>query len=191
MSEAKLSDAKDEAIVAHVRAKDQELYEVLVERYQAPLLRYVTSIIGDETLAADVVQEAFIKAFLNLNSFNTKLKFSSWLYRIAHNETVNYIKKHHREFMIDEVWWEAQPAPNLGLGKQLDQKLLRAKMAQLLGELPLKYREPLILYYFEDKSYAEISDVLRIPVPTVGTRINRAKASLKGILDREGINNEW
>lgn len=174
-----------------VRTIDQERYQVLMERYQAPLLRYVGSIIGNPEAATDIVQDTFIKAFLNLQSFNTKLKFSSWLYRIAHNETINHIKKYRREFMIDDNFWQQLPAPDFGLGEHFDQKLLQSKIAGAIGQLAVKYREPLLLFYFDHKTYAEISDVLRIPVATVATRIRRARSLLKAILIKQGIDHAW
>jgi RNA polymerase sigma-70 factor, ECF subfamily len=90
-------DFSDEQLVEEVRSKDQELYSHIVDRYQAKLMRYIKYLIFDEYKAADVVQETFIKAFINLNGFDTRKKFSSWIYRIAHNEAMNSVKKYHRE----------------------------------------------------------------------------------------------
>ena len=72
-----------------VRTKDQELYGEVVRRYQDKLLRYADYLMQNESRAADVTQNAFIKAFINLNSFDTGKKFSSWIYRITHNEAIN------------------------------------------------------------------------------------------------------
>jgi RNA polymerase sigma-70 factor (ECF subfamily) len=87
----------DEELVEQIRKSDRELYAIIIKRYQEKLLRYANNLIKDESRASDAVQESFIKAFINLNSFNTKKKFSSWIYRIVHNETLNIIKKYKLE----------------------------------------------------------------------------------------------
>ena len=83
----------DEELVEIVRSEDKELYSELVYRYEDKLVRYANYLIGDEHKAADAVQEAFIKAFINIKSFDLKKKFSSWIYRIVHNESINLVKK--------------------------------------------------------------------------------------------------
>ena len=85
----KLSKLSDEEIVELVRRKNKNFYAQLISRYQKKLLRYANYLIADEDLAADAVQEAFIKAYINLHAFNLKLKFSSWLYRITHNQAID------------------------------------------------------------------------------------------------------
>ena len=87
----------DEEIVEHIRKSDRELYSIIIKRYQEKLLRYANNLIKNEDKSRDAVQESFIKAFINLESFNTKKKFSSWIYRIVHNETLNIIKKYKLE----------------------------------------------------------------------------------------------
>ena len=90
-----ISRLKDQEIVDLIRTKDKELYSELVKRYEDKLMRYALSIVGNEQKAADVVQQSFIKAYVNLQSFNLKKKFSSWIYRIVHNEAINEIKKYN------------------------------------------------------------------------------------------------
>jgi len=93
----------DEGLVGLVRSKDQELYAVLMRRYQAKLLRYANYLVRNNQRAEDVVQEAFIKAFVNLQGFNTKKKFSSWIYRIVHNEAINQLKKYSKEVRLTDA----------------------------------------------------------------------------------------
>jgi len=101
MTEIELSD---EEIIEKVRTSNQDLYAVIIDRYQKKLLRYIGNLIKDENKAIDVVQESFIKAFVNLNSFNTEKKFSSWIYRIAHNQAINLAKKYQKETSLQEDW---------------------------------------------------------------------------------------
>jgi RNA polymerase sigma-70 factor (ECF subfamily) len=175
----------DEELVELVRSKDQELYRELVKRYQNKLLRYANCLLRNEEAAADVVQEALIKAFVNLQSFNTRKKFSSWLYRIVHNEAINYLKKSKkitpfggREWLADKVVGDTD----------LENDFLKTQEKEAVGraleKLPLGYKEPLVLFYFEEKSYEEVSDILRLPIGTVGTRISRGKKMLREVLSK-------
>ncbi len=172
------ADTTDEDIVHMVCYQDQELYEVLVARYQVKLLRYITYLIQDEQKATDAVQEAFIKAFVNLRGFDTSKKFSSWLYRIAHNEAMNAVKKYRKETRLPETF---EIKDDYDIEQDLTTEELRSHVRDCLALLPLIYAEPLMLKYLEEKSYEEISYILRIPPGTVGTRISRAKGLMKQI----------
>lgn len=168
----------DEEIVERVRSSDQELYAVIIERYQSKLLRYATNVLKDEYKATDVVQESFIKAFVNLHSFNAKMKFSSWIYRIVHNEAINALAKHRHEVpMPEDVDFESGE----DIVDNLSKEEIRERVSNCLSQMPHLYSEPLSLFFLEEKSYEEISDILRIPIGTVGTRINRAKSLMKKI----------
>jgi len=183
----KVKNLSDEALVELVREENQEWYREVVKRYQTKLMRYATGLIGDEDKAADVVQEAFLKAFVNLQGFNLKKKFSSWLYRIVHNEAINFLKKHQKEISLEKNQWIEQTLKSdQEVEKEFSRRETKFILHQSLKELPLKYRSPLILFYFEEKTYEEISDVLRIPLGTVGTQINRGKKMLKIIYQKKG-----
>lgn len=173
-----IKELSDESIVEQVRSFDQELYVVLVERYQHKLLRYAQNLIHNEHKAADVVQESFIKAFINLQGFDTKKKFSSWIYRIVHNEAMNSIKKYQKEVQMPEGF---DFASSEDIEADFERKEEIASVQTHLKKLPVIYAEPLALRYLEDKTYEEISDILRLPMGTVATRIKRAKALMKHI----------
>lgn len=171
-----LSLLSDEAIIGKIVKGNHDLYEQIIQRYQSKLLKYAQYLIKDYHQASDVVQNTFIKAYVNLNSFNSQKKFSSWLYRIAHNEAMNIVKKHHRETpLLDHMDFES----NIDLEDDLIKKELQRKTHQCLDQLNIIYKEPLALYFLQDKSYQEISDILRIPISTVSTRISRAKTYMK------------
>lgn len=166
----------DEAIVEQTRSFDQEWYAILVERYQHKLLRYAQNIIHDEYKATDVVQESFIKAFINLQGFDTRKKFSSWIYRIVHNEAINSIKKHQKEISLLENF-EFFSSENIEA--DFEQQEIVDAVQTRLKELPIIYAEPLALRYLEEKTYEEISEILHLPMGTVATRISRAKTLMK------------
>lgn len=183
----KIKNLSDEELVDLIRNQDQEMYRFLVKRYQDKLMRYAFYFVRDENKAADIVQDSFIKAFVNLKGFDTKKKFSSWIYRIVHNEAINFLKKHKKEISLESNSWLEQALKSReDLEGDFDRKEAKKMLFACLEKLGLKYRTVLVLFYLEDKSYEEISDVLRIPIGTVGTRINRGKKMLKLICGRNG-----
>lgn len=171
----------DEEVVLYVQSKDQAFYFVIVDRYQTKLIRYANSILHDEVKAVDVVQETFIKAFINLKSFDIKKKFSSWIYRIAHNEALNIIKKNYKQIFFDK---DFDIRSDEDIIDNFEKKEITTKVRECINKMPLIYSEPLILYAIEDKSYEEVSDILRIPMGTVATRISRAKILMKNICQK-------
>jgi len=171
----------DEEVILYIQSKDKEAYFIIVDRYQEKLARYVNSIIRDEAKTSDIVQETFIKAFINLRSFDNKKKFSSWIYRIAHNEALNIIKKYYKEVSFKEDF-DIESGENIV--DNFEKKEISLKVEKCISKMSLIYSEPLILYMLEDKSYEEISDILRIPMGTVATRISRAKILIKNICQK-------
>ena len=176
---------KDNDLVKAVREGDSEKYAEIIERYQGKLFVYIFRLVGNREEAEDLLQDVFIKTYRNLNSFDAERKFSSWIYRIAHNEAVNYIKRKSLKRFIP---WESITSIKDKLESSssseegADEKWLRKETSQevekAILKLPLKYRQVLTLRYYSDKSYEEISEVLGRPVNTVGTLINRAKKKL-------------
>ncbi len=178
-----ISKLSDEELVALVRLKDKEIYSEIINRYQNKLLRYASYLTGDESEVADVVQNAFIKAYINLNGFNPKKKFSSWLYRIVHNESMNVVSRKKYHYPLDDG---LEVDSGIAIEEDLIKKELIEHTKKCLKQIPLKYREPISLYYLEGKTYEEISDILRIPMGTVAVRINRAKTLMKKICIGDG-----
>lgn len=174
-----ISKLSDEQLVKIIREKDKELYSEIIKRYQTKLSHYLRKFIYDQDELEDVLQVVFIKAYKNLYGFNINKKFSSWIYRIAHNEAINYFKKYSgKKISLDEVEYKIIDE-KINMQDYVDKNFLKKKIEKLLINIKLKYREPLILFYFEGKSYEEISDILKIPKSTVGTLILRGKKILK------------
>jgi RNA polymerase sigma-70 factor (ECF subfamily) len=174
-------ELSDEKVVEKVRTTDTNLFAIIIERYQKKLLHYANSLIKDEDKAVDIVQNSFIKAFINLNSFNIKHKFGSWIYRIVHNEALNLLKKYPGETpLLDDIDFKSDE----NIEENFIQGETKLQVEKCLKEIPLLYSEPLSLYYLEGKTYEEISDILRIPMGTVAVRINRAKKLMKNICQK-------
>ncbi len=176
-----VNNQTDEEIIHLVRSGKIDSFSILIERYEAKIKRYSRKFLSDREDINDIVQTIFIKAFVNIKSFDLKRKFSTWLYRIAHNELVNVLKKNKKIIlpMIDLDVFFPHNFANNEVEKGIDRKEFSKKINSCVGELDSKYREPVILYYIEELSYKEIADIMRIPVSTVGVRIKRAKEMLK------------
>lgn len=184
-----VSEEKDEEIVRLVQSGRFDFFSVLIERYEDKIRRYSRKFLADHEDINDVLQDIFIKTYENIQSFDTKRKFSSWLYRIAHNELVNALKKKKRKplplFDLD-TFFPQYLRSNDTLNQQIDRQDIRKIIDKCLDKLELKYREPIILYYFEGLNYKEIADVMQIPVSTVGIRIKRAKETMRPICKKLG-----
>ena len=177
----------DEEIVRR-SLKDKEAFALLIERYEAKLSRYLERLgVGVSEDREDVLQNAFIKAYKNLNSFNPTLSFSSWIYRIAHNEAMSFFRaKHARPQVIlseegEALLTELQDT-NADASSFAETRLSREGLASAFAAIPENYRNALTLRFFENRSYTEMSDILKIPVGTVSTLIYRAKRALRAVL---------
>ncbi len=184
-----MPELSDEAIAGKVQTGDTEAFGLIIERYEEKLLRYGRRFHSDREDIRDLVQEVFIKAYMNIQSFDLERRFSPWIYRIAHNEFVNAVKKRIRNplsyFDFDTM------LPHAGEGETVEDEMGRQEMKQMieahLKQLDEKYREPLILYYFEDMDYKEIADILQIPISTVGVRLQRGKMALKKLIKKKQL----
>lgn len=167
----------DEDIVRKVKRGDADAFGELMERYEGKLARYLKRFLADGDALADVLQDTLIKAYVNIQSFDEAFSFSSWIYRIAHNEAVNAIKK---KKSTPFSWFDPEALiPHFvhhdKTEENIDRKMLKQNLDAVLERLPPAYREVLILFFYEELSYKEIALILKIPVSSVGVRINRAK----------------
>lgn len=174
----------DEEIVSLIIQGNKDLFGEIIDRYESKLTRYVKRFTQQPDDVADVVQIVFIKAYVNLQSFDVSRSFNSWIYRIAHNESVTHLKKKGNEKVSFIDFDTFFPHPFADDSSE-DRALARETKELLdtsLAQLSLKYREILVLYYYEELSYQEIADVLHIPIATVGVRIKRGKEALHTLL---------
>jgi RNA polymerase sigma-70 factor (ECF subfamily) len=181
--------SSDEELVAKTLV-EADFFACLVNRYQASLSRYISRLTAvSQEEKEDILQNVFLKIYLNLNDFDSGLKFSSWVYRIAHNEVINNFRRNKsRPTMVgleDEEW--DRLASDFSLELETDKLISQEKLERLLSGLDSRYREVLVLRYLEEKDYAEIADILKKPMGTIATLINRAKAKLKSLAAQEGV----
>ena len=173
----------DEEIVELVAGGDIDKYGEIVVRYQEKLKRYVKRVINqaDEEVE-DIVQETFIKGYENVLGFDGTKKFGSWIFRIAHNLCIDYFrKKRMKTESIDEKdeWFDAGTKLIEELAMESEDK---KKISAAVEKLEINYREVVLLYYFEEKSYEEIADILRTNTSNVGVLLSRAKTKLRKLI---------
>lgn len=168
----------DEELVREIVSGRREMYGQIVARYEKKLGRYVMALINRKDEVDDILQTVFLKAYMNLPAFDRRLKFSSWLYRIAHNESINLMGSGFiRTFTSFPDWF--LPRSGQDVEEEVHDRQMKETLKKCVDRLDVKYREPLVLFYYEEKSYGEISDILRIPVRNVGVLIHRGKLKLK------------
>jgi len=191
-SKNKINNLSDKEIIKK-SLKNIDYFSYIYDRYEKKLIWYILRISSFSlTEAEEVLQEAFVKAWQNLNEFNGTLKFSSWIYRIVHNTTITEWKKtqskgKNKRQEFDEELFKNLPS-KLEIKKELYQKLNEKNIRKVLSLMPEKYSEVLILKFLEEKDYKEISDILKKPSGSVATLINRAKKSFRQTTKRENKN---
>lgn len=183
---------KSDIELVKLTLKDADWYGCLMQRYEQKLGRYISRISGlNNEDIEDLLQEIFISVYRNLNDFDTNLKFSSWIYRIAHNKTISHYRK--LKARADTIGGEEGEKllsiidDGKNLEEQINDRITGEKLSHLLAELDVKYRDVLILRYLEEKDYQEISDILKKPVSTIGTLLNRGKSEMQKIIMKKRI----
>lgn len=174
----------DEEVVKIVRESDKNLYVEIIKRYETKLSHYLQKFSRNHDELEDILQMVFLKTYKNLYGFDIEKKFSPWIYRIAHNEALNYIRKNKIEINLESVEYKILDE-KAGILSKLERKSIQKDVKDALSKLSSKYRDPLILHYLEGNSYEEISDILRINKNTVGILILRGKKKLKEYLKEE------
>lgn len=158
-------------------------YALIIDRFEEPILRYVGRMTGvSHEEIEELGQIIFIKAYRSLNGFDTSLKLSSWLYRIAHNVCVDYLRKTSKKNTLsldaEDEYSQAlveKIASHENVSFRLSEDAKKQWVREIIQMLPEKYKTVILLFFIEEKSYEEISDILQIPVNTVWTLLNRAK----------------
>ncbi len=182
----------DEQVAEQVQRGDAELFGILVERYEAKLLRYGRKFLSTHEDIEDIVQDIFLSAYQNMQSFDITQRFSPWIYRIAHNAFVNGLRKKSRNplVFIDFDTLVSHPVYDDPADSERDQREMKVMIEKGLEKIPDKYREVLILFYLEDVPYKEIAEILQVPQSTVGVRLRRGKEALKKSYDEMNMTYE-
>lgn len=185
-AQASISSKEDAQLIERAAQGDEQAFRLIVEKYSRALRFHITRMVRDKEIIDDLIQEIFLKAFSNLGSYNTSFAFSTWLYRIATNHTIDHLrKKKLKTLSIDEpvqskdgemqieIPDNSTRADELILTQQRNKIILDA-----LETLPSKYRTVIEMRHMEEKSYQEISEELDLPLGTVKAHIFRARELL-------------
>lgn len=188
----------DAKIVEAIRGGDTGAYRELVEKYQSRIYAMICGMVRDREEAHDLTQDAFVKAFKNLDRFRLEASFYTWLYRIASNVSIDWLRKQkrrkHDEFdeskaardstgMIDPIYQKQSP------GKELERSQLKDRIFDAMETLSPEHRQIVLLREVEGYSYSEIAEVMGIPEGTVMSRLFYARRKLQGLLrsDMEAV----
>ncbi|MCB9568464.1 MAG: sigma-70 family RNA polymerase sigma factor [Myxococcales bacterium] len=157
---------------------DDRSFGELLRRHQGKVRGLLLRLAGDPTLADDLAQEAFLRAYRGLAGFEGRARFSTWVYRIAYNVYLNHRARTRVHAALPEGFENGTPAPESAMSQSRSD--LRRDLEAAIGALPERYRAVIMLYYLEDVSYPEIAEILDLPIGTVKTHLHRAKRMLRG-----------
>jgi RNA polymerase sigma-70 factor, ECF subfamily len=193
ISLAKLGGLADGELVQSALAGRETSFEELVRRYQRPIAAYVYRMVGDYDAALDLTQEVFIKVYNSLTRYRSEFKFSTWIYKIAHNAAIDHLRRHavrdqaltsgidgeRREVLIE--------SRRLTPEQESERKERRTEIESVVQLLPAAYRELIVLRHSQDLSYDEIAEVTGLPLGTVKNRLFRAREAMRDHLLQRGI----
>lgn len=184
--QASVSSKEDAQLIERAAQGDEQAFRLIVEKYSRALRFHITRMVRDKEIIDDLIQEIFLKAFSNLGSYNTSFAFSTWLYRIATNHTIDHLrKKKLKTLSIDEPVQSKDGEMQIEIpdnSTRADELILTQQRNKIILEaletLPSKYRTVIEMRHMEEKSYQEISEELDLPLGTVKAHIFRARELL-------------
>ncbi len=172
----------------------QAAYRELLRRYERPIFALVYRMVRDRTLAEDLAQESFIRAFNAIHSYNPRYKFSSWIFKIANNHTIDHLRKKRLDTVSIDGSPHASTSEDVAQTRivveatdetpeaYVEHRELGSLIEQAIGELRPEYRNVVLLRHVEGYSYDEIAEILDLPLGTVKTYLHRARGELKSLL---------
>ncbi len=188
-----LSNAPDRELVATAAQGLEGGFEELVRRYQRPISAYVYRMVGDYDCALDLTQEIFIKIYASLSRYRPEFKFSTWIYKIAHNAAIDHLRRNvGRERSINSGT-ESEPqqliieSKGLSPEQQSEREERRLEIESVVRLLPTAYRELIVLRHSQDLTYEEIVEVTGLPLGTVKNRLFRAREMMRQQFLQRGI----
>ncbi len=185
----------DAELVARVLDGSSDAFRSLVERYQRPVLSVIARMVGDPATAEDLAQEAFVKAYLKLGSFDPRRKLASWLFKIAHNTTLDHLRRRALDTVPletsspdgEETWETLQAGEETGPERRAEASELLRGLDAALGRLKPSYREILLLRFQQGLAYHEIAEVTGLALGTVKVQLHRARKRLAEELAASGF----
>jgi len=186
-------DATDRDLVATATAGVEGSFEELVRRYQRPISAYVYRMVGDYESALDLTQEIFIKVYGSLSRYRSEFKFSTWIYKIAHNSAVDHLRRNsgRERSLSNGIEGDQYDLPiesgSLSPEQESERKERRLEIETVVRSLPTAYRELIVLRHSQDLTYEEIVEVTGLPLGTVKNRLFRAREMMRQEFIDRGI----
>lgn len=178
-----LNNESDEVLAERASRGDNPAFEVLVDRYQRVVFNLTLRMTGNWEDARELTQDVFVKTWRGLRGFDPKLRFFSWIYRIAIHECLNHRRRSGRQEPLVGEPQSREDGPEL----QVEALEVETKIHEALDRLPAGDRQVLVLRHFLDRSYEEIGVILRVPASRVKSRLYTARQRLRGELEKRGI----
>jgi RNA polymerase sigma-70 factor (ECF subfamily) len=173
----------EKEIIKRILLGDREVFGEIILKYQDFVFNVIRSYVKIEEDAKDITQEVFIRAYKGIERFKGDSKISSWLYRIACNLSLNWLNRNRStDYEINEEVVENLEDETDQYDRIFEKELIVKEVDRIIDALPLRYKIVIKLYYFEDKSYKEISEILKLPQNTVKTYLFRAKKMVEKLL---------
>lgn len=189
----KLKSLTDGELIEIAITGREDSFEELVRRYQRPITNYVYRMLSDYDAALDVTQEVFIKVYNSLARYSSDYKFSTWLYRIAHNAAIDYMRRNS----VNQQSIETENAdgsyqiqiesPRPSPEQERERSEWRTEIESVVKCLPAVYRELILLRHAQDLSYDEIAEITSLPLGTVKNRLFRAREMMREIFVERGF----
>src|SRR3982751_25760 len=189
----RLSAVADCDLVTRPVAGREDGFEELVRRYQRPIASYIYRMVGDYESALDLTQEVFIKVYNSIARYRSEFKFSTWIYKIAHNAAVDHLRRHsvRASALVAQSDGETYDLPiesgNMTPEQEYALHERRAEIEGVVRLLPAAYRELIVLRHSHDLSYDEIAEVTALPLGTVKNRLFRAREMMRQHFIDKGI----
>ncbi len=181
-----------ELIQTAIRGREDG-FEELVRRYQRPIIGYIYRMLNNYDASLDVTQEVFIKVYNSLERYSSEYKFSTWLYRIAHNAAIDYMRRNSVNQQsietenADGTYQLQIESPQPNPEQERERSEWRREIETVVKCLPQVYRELILLRHAQDLSYDEIAEITNLPLGTVKNRLFRAREMMREIFVERGF----
>ncbi|MBU0519430.1 sigma-70 family RNA polymerase sigma factor [bacterium] len=179
------ADCTDEVLIARFQQEDLQAFNEIVRRYQGQLINFVGRLLNDRITAEDIVQETFLRVYRNKHRYKEIARFSTWIYTIAGNLARTELRRRKiRNFFSISQRGETEkdyeiPDGDIDIEKQVEGRINKELVMKEIGKLPIYFREVIILRDLQDLSYEEISQMLKVPLGTVKSRVNRGRTQIQ------------
>ena len=186
-----MNEDQDQVLVRRTLRGDRKAFEMIVRKYQRPLLNYVGRMVGERELALDFTQDVFVRAYASLRSFEPRYKFSTWLYKIASNLVIDHWRKKKlptyslsgtRDEDGDQLAIDV-PTEEPGVSRTFELAEMRKRIETALEKLPGPLRELFVWRHINELSYEEMAEIKGLPVGTIKNRVFQAKEMVRRILE--------